>query len=299
MYDLIIIGLGPAGMSAGIYAKRNNSNVIAINNGLPGGLVNQASLVDNYLGFKDIEGPELASKMYEHFKSYGINEVFETVINIKDEGEYKTVVTNKSEYNTKAVIIATGRKNRRLAVANADKFEGKGISYCALCDGNLYKDQTVVIVGAGNSAFEESLYLAQICKKVIVLIRGDQIRAVKYLKDQLESTSNIEILYNAQIDSVNGNETVEGITLKDGRNIASSGIFVYIGLVPSIEFAKEIGIANEQGYINVDENQETKIKGIFACGDIVNKNIYQISTAVSDGVIAAMSANRYRNNTLK
>ena len=294
IYDTIIIGLGCAGMSAAIYAKRNNLNTLVLSKGMPGGLINQTSIVGNYLGMGNIPGPEIAMKMYEHFKSYNVPVINEQVINIEIKNDNKIITTNKNVYKTKSVIIATGRKNRQLKIDSAKIYEEKGISYCALCDGNLYKDKDIVIVGAGNSAFEEGLYLANICRKVYLLVRSNTIRATQQLVDELTNKNNIEIIYNAEIKSIEGNDKVERVILNDETILNVSGIFVYIGFEASTDFIKNLDITTSTGYINVNSDMETTIPGIFACGDIVNKKVYQIVTAVSEGAIAGINVNKYR-----
>lgn len=295
IYDTIIIGLGCAGMSASIYAKRSNLNVLVIEKGMPGGLINQTSLVDNYLGFQNITGPELVKQMNDHFKSYDIPVIKETVESITLDSDLRIIKTNKNTYKTKSVIISTGRRNKRLPLENIDIYEGKGISYCALCDGNFFKGKDVAIVGAGNSAFEEGLYLANICRKIYILVRGLEIRASKLLQSQLQNTKNVELIYNAEVKELKGKNTLENLVLSNDQTIKVSGLFVYIGFEAAADFANHLNITNTYGYINVNEDMETSVEGIFACGDIVNKKIYQITNAVSEGAICGINVEKYRN----
>ena len=295
IYDLIIVGNGCAGMSAAIYAKRNNLNVLVIASGPVGGLINETNVVDNYLGFEGISGPDLAYKMYKHFKSYNIEQIKEKVIEIVNNNGINIIKTNNNEYKSLSLIIATGRRHKKLPVANANLYEEKGISYCAICDGNLYKNKNVVIVGAGNSALEEGIYLTNICNKVTLLVRSDKIKGDASLAEDFINRDNTEVMYNTEIISINGQDKVESVTLKSGDILKTDGIFVYIGFEPTTDILKNLPITNELGYINVDSNQETPIKGVFACGDVVNKKVYQIVTAVSEGAVAAINAGKYKN----
>ncbi|NLA33078.1 MAG: NAD(P)/FAD-dependent oxidoreductase [Mollicutes bacterium] len=296
IYDIIIIGMGPAGMSAGIYAKRSGMSVLVFEKSAPGGLINKTSNVDNYLGFDDILGPDLAFKMYEHFKDADIEHKITEVTKVTLDGDIKLVHTEKEVYKAHTVLIATGRKSKKLPLENAEKLEGKGISYCALCDGKLYQGKDVAIVGAGNSAFEEGTYLAKICKNVYILNRFG-INADDILVEEINTYPNVKLLNQVSITKLNETEGhLSSVTLNTGEEIEVDGVFVYIGYEQASESVKELGITNDFGYIKVDQFHETSIKGIYAAGDIVQKKIYQIINAASEGAEAAINANKYINS---
>ncbi len=289
IYDLIIIGAGPAGISAAIYAKRSGMKTLVLEKGMPGGLVNYTSLVENYPGYKNISGPDLAMKFNEH--------LLETKAEVKSEeavklipGDIKKVITNKGEYQTKTIIIACGRKARELGLENEAKFKGRGISYCALCDGPLFKNKVVAVYGGGNSAFEEGLFLSTFTKEVIVLNRSKSLRADSVFQQRLKEKTNIKFFDECNITKLNGNEKLESVEINNNETINVDGLFIYIGFLPATDFIKDLDICNSQGYINVNDQYETKYPGIFAVGDVDSKNIYQIVTAVSEGATAAVNA---------
>ncbi len=286
-YDLIIIGAGPAGVAAAIYAKRSGLNILIIEKNMVGGLLNNINSIENYPGIKNISGPDLAFNMFEQLKNLNIKIQKEEVLDIKLEDNFKKVITNKDTYFTKYIILATGRATNKLNVLNADKFLHKGISYCAICDGNLYKDQEVCVVGGGDSAFQESLYLANICSKVTILIRKNKARAKKELLNRVKEIKNIEILYNSSIERLDGKDKLESVQLTNGNTIKCLALFVYIGFLPSLAFLDNLDIAMENNYLIVDNNYETSIEGIYAVGDNIKQQIYQIVTAASAGAVAA------------
>jgi len=287
VYDVIIIGAGPGGIAASIYAKRSGLKTIVFESKMPGGLLNYTNVVDNYPGFIKITGPDLAFKMYEHFKTFDIEYKNENVIDIKN-GKIKKVKTQNGEYEAKNVIIATGRSRRSLNVPGEKELQGHGISYCAMCDGHFYKDKDVLVVGAGDSSLEESLYLAKIVKKVTIVVRGSVLAGNKSLRDEVLKTSNIEIEYGAKVQEFKSLDGVlKSVILDDGRELMCSGVFVYIGFDPVLPFETELDIERENGYILVDENFETTQSGIYAVGDIIKKNLYQIISAEYEGAAAA------------
>lgn len=285
IYDVIIIGLGASGVSASIYAKRSGLNVCVINYGIPGGIISTSSIVENYPGFKSISGSDFAFNLFEQFNNLDVPLFNEEVINIID-GDIKEVKTKNNIYKAKKLIICSGRKPRRLDVENEDKFLGRGISYCATCDGNLYKDKTVCVVGGGNSALESALYLSNLCKKVYILVRKDKFIGNKSLIDEVNEKENICIKFMTNIIRVEGNDVVTGVKTNNGE-IKLDGIFINIGYEPSINIVKDLNIKLDKNYIVVDEHMETNIKGIYAAGDIIKKDLYQLVTAVSEGAIAA------------
>jgi len=286
IYDVIIIGLGASGVSAAIYAKRSGLDVAVVNYSTPGGIISESSIVENYPGFKSISGIDLAFNFFDHFNSLDIPLYNEEVIDIKSE-DIKKVITKNKIYKCKNVIICSGRKPKRLGLSNEEKYIGKGISYCALCDGNLYKSKDVCVIGGGNSALESALYLSNLCNKVYLLVRSNRVRGDISLLEQLKLRDNIELCYESVVSEIlEIDDKVVGVKIND-KILNISGIFVNIGYEPSVNLLKSIDVKLEDNYIIVDKNMETSVKGIYACGDIIKKDLYQLVTAVSDGAIAA------------
>jgi thioredoxin reductase (NADPH) len=292
-YDVIIIGMGPAGITSALYLKRANLNCLIIEKNAPGGLLNKTSTVENYPGIIQITGPDLAYKFYEQLNAQQIPQKFEEVKEVIDVNDYKKVVTNKGEYTTKKIIIAIGREPKKLKNTNEERLEGKGISFCSLCDGTLYKNEEVSIIGGGNSALEEALYLSDICKKVTIINKSNSLKGDSILIDKVNNKENIEVINNSEVKEFHGkNDKLEYVTLKtdkEDKDLYVKACFIFIGYEPATKFLKNLDILDEKGYINVDETRRTKIKGIYAAGDIVKKEAYQIITASSDGAIAAVS----------
>lgn len=287
IYDVIIIGLGPAGIGAAIYAKRGGLNVLVLESKMPGGLLNYTNVVNNYPGFINITGPELSMKMYEHFKSYDIEYKNEEVVDLKYNST-KTVITSKGEYETKNVIIATGRSRRSLNLPHENELRGGGISYCAMCDGHFYKDKSVGVVGAGDSSLEEALYLANVVKDVTIIVRSKVLSGSAELIDQIEKKENVKVLFEKNVVELLVDEgKLSGVKLSDGSTLELSGLFVYIGFDPILPFKTDIGLTRDNGYLMVDENCETNLEGVYAVGDIIKKNLYQIISAECEGATAA------------
>lgn len=293
VYDIIIIGMGPAGMSAALYAKRANAKVLILEKGTPGGLINQTEFVHNYPGIYETSGPDLAFSMFDQMNKMEIPYKMAEVLNIVD-GNPKKVITKDETYYANKVIIATGRVARRLGLSNEEDFIGHGISNCALCDGTLYQGKDVLVVGGGNSALEESVYLSKLCHKVYLIHRRDEFRADKEVQEKVKEIPNIELMTSLTVAEIHSNDEgrLNEVILNDGTTLKVSGIFVYIGYVPKADFAKELDICDSEGYIEVDQHQETKVLGIYAVGDIIQKEVYQIVTAVSDGAIAGIHASK-------
>lgn len=288
IYDVIIIGLGASGVAASIYAKRSGLNVAVINYSTPGGIINESSVIENYPGFKRVSGSDLAFKFFEHFNSLDVPLFNEEVIDIID-GKNKKIITKTNEYFAKKVIICSGRKPRKLGIKNEDKYFGKGISNCAVCDGNLYKDKITLVVGGGNSALESILYLSDICKKVYLLVRSNRMIADESLIEKAKNKDNIEIILESRIEElVIDDDKIVGVQTTKGK-IKVDGVFINIGFEPSIGILKSLDLEMDKNYIVVDKNMETSVKGIYAAGDIIKKDLYQLVTAVSDGAIAANS----------
>lgn len=291
MYDVIIIGMGCAGMSAGIYAKNSGLKTLILESTYPGGILNKVNIVDNYLGFNDITGPDLVEKMYAHVKNNGVEYKFERVLNIKSTDEYKEITTTKNIYKSKALIFAGGRKARNTNLESEEKFKGKGISYCAICDAHLFKDKDIVVLGAGSSAFEEAIYLSKVVKSIKILVKNE-ISALDELVEVAENIDNIEIIKGVYVTEFKGKDTLESVKLNTNEEIKCEGAFVYYGYDADTAYLKELGILDERGYIIVDSSMRTKVPYIYACGDTIKKELYQVATAVAEGSIAAVSARK-------
>lgn len=282
-YNTIIVGSGIAGMSCAIYLKRANISVLVIENYMPGGQLNKAGVIENYPGYVSVDGPELAMRLLEQVDSYKVDYVYGDVLKI--DYENKIVVTDSGEYNYANLVLATGRRERLLNLAGEEAFIGRGISLCATCDGALYKDEEVIVIGGGNTAVSEALYLANICKKVSLIYRKSELRADVVLKDRLSNFSNIEVIYNRNIeDYIIEDSKVVGVCLDDKSRILASCVFLAIGRIPNSEL---FWGNKEDGYIVVDSKGQTSVEGVYAIGDVVKKDIYQLVTASNEGVLAA------------
>lgn len=295
MYDCIIIGMGPAGMGAAIYAKRSGMNTLVLERKEPGGLLNVTSLVDNYLGFSKVSGPDLAVEMFKHMNELEVPFKIEEVQNIKDFKEYKEVITNKNTYQTKSVIIAAGRKAKTI-FKDESSLLGKGLSYCAVCDAAFFKGKDVAIIGSGNSAFEEGLYLTDYVNKLYIICRRDEPRADEHLKNAMKEKTNAEVLLNTSVKDIKlTDDKISSLILNDDKELPVEGVFIYAGYTSSINYVDELNLEMDNGYIITDENGRTNVSGIYAAGDVIKKNLYQIVTAVSEGSICATSAKKDLN----
>lgn len=292
-YDVIVVGSGPAGITSSIYLKRANINVCIMEKSAPGGQLNKSSTIENYPGFEKITGPELAYNFYEQILKLDIPFINEEVIKIEDKTSYKIVETNKKTYTCKGIILALGRKPRSFDNKNVSLLEGKGVSYCSLCDGPLFKNQDVSIIGGGNSALEESLYLADICKSVTIINRRDVLRGDKMLVDKVLKKDNINILYNSEVVEFNKQDDfLESLLINTNGKLNKLDVkacFIFIGYVPATDFLSNLDILDEKGYIKTDKNLKTDIPFIYACGDTINKQVYQIVTATGEGAVSAIS----------
>lgn len=288
IYDLVIIGMGPAGVSAAIYAKRAGLNVLCLDKAMIGGYVNYIDRIENYPGMI-MSGPDLAFKFYEHIKELDIEFVNKEVLSVID-GDVKKVVTNDCEYLSKYVLVATGRVPRKLGLDNEDELEGKGISHCALCDGAFYKGKTIAVVGGGDSALQETLYLSNLCEKVYLIHRREEFKVTGSLLEKIQDKDNVVRIMNTNISGLESKDgKLSSILLDSGDELEVDGLFVYVGFVPGTDFANELEITDENGYIIVDKHFESKLKGIYAVGDIIKKDVYQVSTSVGDGAQAAIN----------
>jgi len=295
-FDCVVIGAGVAGMTSAIYLKRYNINVLLLEKSAPGGQITKTPKVENYPGFTSIDGASLALSIYEQVNNLGIEYRYGNVLKIENKEE-KIIYTETEEIHAKAVIIATGRKPRKLGLENENQLVGRGISWCATCDGMFYKDKEVAVVGGGNSALEESLFLSTICKKVHILYRGENLRADLSLQEKVKQISNIEIHYNTIVTKLNEENNVlkEILVLENGaeNKLSVDGMFIYIGFEPDTKIFEDLDIKLDNDYIVVNNHMETSLKGIFACGDIIKKDLYQLTTAIGEGSLAAYHVKNY------
>ncbi|OPF51089.1 thioredoxin-disulfide reductase [Clostridium baratii] len=299
--DLMIIGGGPAGLSSAIYASRARLDMLLLEDKVMGGQVRNSFVVENYPGFKKISGAELADLMQEQAEALGANiDEFDIIEKVKFTNAEKIVETDDYIYKPKSVIIATGASPRKLPAKNAEEFEGKGIHYCAVCDGAMYQDKVVAVVGGGNSALEEAIFLTNFAKKVYIIRRYDYFRGEKAVLEAVEKNEKIEILYNEDLIAVEGSEFLERAVIKNTLNgeekkIELDGIFGSIGNEPMVNLFKEYIDVNERNFIITDEHMRTNVEGVYAVGDVREKEYRQITTAVADGTIAALEAEKYIN----
>ena len=293
-YKVIIIGSGPTGMTAALYLKRANMDICIIERDAPGGQLLKTAMIKNYPGVKEIEGPELALKMYEQVTELEVPYIFSEVIDIEIKDDYFIVETKEKKLTCKSIVIATGRSPRRLGIENEDKLINKGISFCATCDGSIYKGKEVAVVGAGNAAVEEAIFLAGICSKVTLINRKDTFRADAKIVEELKSLKNVNILYNSEIKRFNEKEGVLGSIdvinnkTNDETTIEVEGCFEFVGQTSNALYLMDLGILDDKSNILINESCETKIEGIYAGGDCTKKDLYQIVTAAADGAIAAI-----------
>lgn len=299
-YDVVVIGAGPGGMTAALYAARANLKVVMVDRGVYGGQMNNSDAIENYPGFKSIKGPDLGQKMYDSAINSGVEYAYGDVQSVTvDEDNFKHVHTDDDELVAKAVIIATGSTNRKLGVPGEEEYSGKGVSYCAVCDGAFFKDDDVTVIGGGDSAISEGLYLTNIAKNVNVIHRRDQLRAQKVLQDRAFATKNMNFTWNSTVTEIVGDGNhVTGVKVhnkKTGEDkiAATSGVFIYVGTVPTSKMFTNLKITDAQGWILTNDQMETTIPGIYAVGDVRSKKLRQITTAVGDGGIAGQNAQEY------
>ena len=283
MYDVIIIGMGISGITAAIYAKRSNKKVLLIDKAMPGGTLNNIDKVSNYPGLVDISGPDFAANLFKQIKTLDIPYKLEEVKSLKLTDNVKVIETTNNTYQAKNVILAMGRRPKMLGLENESSLLGRGISSCALCDAFFYKDKDIAVVGTGNSALQETLYLANIVNKIYLINRRDGFRGDSMLVDQIKSLDNIEIIYNANIKELNSeNNKLSEIILANNKHIKVEGLFIYIGSIPETKIVPE-DLLDSDGYVIVDEYLKTKLPGVYAIGDIIKKDVYQLVTAAADG----------------
>ena len=291
MYDIIIVGAGPAGLTSALYALRANKKILVLEAKSYGGQIINASKIENYPGILEISGFEFASNLYHQVVKLGGEIRFETVLRVEKD---KTVVTHKNQYKAKAVILATGAENRKLQLDREQEFVGKGISYCATCDGNFYKNKIVAINGGGNTALEDALYLSNVASKVYVIHRRDQFRGEEKYVKELQDKENVVFLLNTTIIALDGKDRLEAIILKEQekeqRRLHVDGLFIAIGQIPKNEIFSNVVDLDENGYIISFDEIHTKTEGIYVAGDTRAKSLRQLTTAISDGSIAATVA---------
>jgi thioredoxin-disulfide reductase len=291
MLDVVIIGAGPAGMTCALYASRAGASVMILDKGAPGGKMNLTASIENYPG-ADMKGPQLAYAMYEQSMKFGAKMDYKEIVSIEKKDDYFVVKTNKEEIETKNVVLASGTKERLMNIELEEELTGRGVSYCAVCDGPFFKNKDVAVVGGGNSALEESLYLSTIVNKVHLIVRRDVFRADEYFVNKINECENIEVHFLKKPHKIiEENKKVAGLVVEDSQTqelttINVQGIFPFIGLDPLSELVKSFDVTNEQGYVLVDENMETTVKGLFAIGDVRDKTLRQVVTATNDGAIA-------------
>jgi len=299
-YDVVVIGAGPGGMTAALYAARANLNVAMLDRGIYGGQMNNTDDIENYPGFTTIKGPELGEKMYQGTVKAGVNFVYGDVQNVTvDDQQMKHIQTDSDELVASAVIIATGSNNRKLGVPGEEKFSGKGVSYCAVCDGSFFKGKNVTVVGGGDSAISEGLYLANVTDGVNVIHRRDQLRAQKVLQNRAFDNDKIDFTWNTSVTEILGDENhVTGVKIHnnqvgDDTTLDTDGVFVYVGNFPNSQIFNNLNITDQAGWIITNDQMETTIPGIYAIGDARQKQLRQITTAVGDGGIAGQNAFEY------
>lgn len=298
MYDTIIIGAGPAGMTAALYAARSNLKVALIEGGLPGGQMNNTSDIENYPGYANISGPELAEKMFEPLENLGVEHLYGFVNNVEDHGDVKKVITDDEEFETRTVIVATGSKHRLLGVPGEEELNSRGVSYCAVCDGAFFRDQDLLVVGGGDSAVEEAIFLTQFAKSVTIVHRRDELRAQKVLQDRAFANEKINFIWDSVVKEIKGENRVESVVIENVKTnqvteYAFGGVFIYVGLDPVSDFTKDLQIQDESGWIVTDDHMKTSVAGVFAVGDVRQKDLRQVTTAVGDGAIAGQEAYKY------
>lgn len=298
MYDIIIIGAGPAGLTAALYALRANKTVLLLEKASFGGQMTFSPKIENYPGYEEISGNELADKLFEQAVAQGAEFELEEVLSVKDNGNTKTVVTDSGEHESKAVIIATGAKHRLLGVKGEEDFVGNGISFCAVCDGAFYENKEVIVIGGGNSALQEAILLSDLCKKITVVQNLADFTGEKKLVDILKSKSNVNFIFNTVVKEFTGDDELKGAIIAntetgEEKEITFDGAFVAIGLAPDNKAFENIAELDKYGYVASDEACLTKTAGIFTAGDCRTKRIRQITTATADGAVAALAACDY------
>jgi len=298
-YDVIIIGGGPAGLTAGLYTSRARLRTLLIELGIFGGQITTTETIENYPGFPDgISGSELGQLMEEQAKKFGLETVHEEALEVRLVGDQKVVKTYESEYVSEALIVSTGTEYRRLGIPGEEEFIGKGVSFCATCDGAFFQDSSIVVVGGGDSALTEALFLTKFAKEVTIIHRRDALRATKIYQERAFANPKIKFLWNSVVQEIRGDKMVQSILVKnlktnEVKELPVEGVFLFVGITPRTQFLRGLIEMDEGGYILTNENGETNVKGIFAAGDCRKKLLRQISTAVGDGATAAFAVEKF------
>lgn len=299
IYDVIIVGAGPAGLTAAVYTSRGNLSTLMIERGMPGGQMANTEDIENYPGFDHILGPDLSTKMFEHARKFGADYAYGDVTEVIDGESYKTVIAGGNEYKARAIIITTGAEYRKMGIPGEEDLTGRGVSYCAVCDGAFFRSKEIIVVGGGDSAVEEGAYLTRFADKVTIIHRRDELRAQKILQDRAFANEKMDFVWNATVKKVNEKDgkigSVTLLSTVDGteREFETDGMFVYIGMDPLTAPFEKLGILDENGYIDTNEIMETSVPGIYAAGDVREKLLRQIVTATGDGSIAAQAVQKY------
>ncbi|MCJ0565620.1 thioredoxin-disulfide reductase, partial [Enterococcus cecorum] len=282
-----------------LYAARANLKTLLLERGIPGGQMNNTAEVENYPGFDSILGPDLALKMYDGINQFGVEHGYGNVVEVKDHQDYKEVITDDASYEAKVVIIATGCEHRNLEVPGEAEYSGRGVSYCAVCDGAFFRNKKLIVVGGGDSAVEEAIYLTQFADEVKIVHRRDALRAQKIIQDRAFANEKISFIWDSVVEEIKGDDQkVTGVQIKNVKTgetyeEAADGVFIYVGLIPLTQAFTSLGITDDAGWIVTDERMQTKIPGLLACGDARQKHLRQITTAVGDGGIAGQQAYQY------
>ncbi|KKB38661.1 thioredoxin-disulfide reductase [Bacillus thermotolerans] len=299
IYDVAIIGAGPAGMTAAVYTSRANLSTVMIERGVPGGQMANTEEVENYPGYDHILGPDLSNKMFEHAKKFGAEYAYGDIKEIVDGKEYKIIKAGAKDFKARSVIIATGAEWKKVGVPGEEELTGRGVSYCAVCDGAFFKDRELIVVGGGDSAVEEGTYLTRFAKKVTIVHRRDELRAQKILQDRAFKNEKVDFIWSHTVKEIHekdgkvGSVTLVSTETGEEREMPIDGVFIYVGMKPISKPFVSLGITNEAGYIVTNDQMETEVPGIYAAGDVRDKTLRQIVTATGDGSIAAQAAQRY------
>lgn len=299
IYDVIIIGAGPAGMTAAVYTSRANLSTLMLERGIPGGQMANTEEIENYPGFDHILGPDLSTKMFDHARKFGAEYAYGDVTDVIDGKSFKTIVAGGKEYKARAIIITTGAEYKKMGIPGEDDLTGRGVSYCAVCDGAFFRNKELVVVGGGDSAVEEGTYLTRFASKVTLVHRRGELRAQKILQDRAFANEKMNFIWNSTVKEVNEAEGKVGsvtlVSMEDGseKEFETDGMFVYIGMNPLTDPFAKLGILNENGYIVTNEIMETSVPGIYAAGDVREKLLRQVVTATGDGSIAAQASQKY------
>lgn len=298
-YDVAIIGSGPAGMTAALYTARSEMKTLLLERGVPGGQMNNTAEIENYPGYSTIMGPELSMKMAEPLEPLGVENAYGFVTAIENNGTVKKIITEDDEFEAKTLIIATGANHRKLGVPGEEEYGARGVSYCAVCDGAFFRNQDILVVGGGDSAVEEALYLTRFGKTVTIMHRRDELRAQKIIQERAFANNKIKFIWDSVTLEIKGDERkVQSVIYKnvktgEVKEQAFGGVFIYVGLDPVADFAQNLGITDEAGWIMTDDHMKTALSGVFAVGDVRQKDFRQITTAIGDGAQAAQEAYKY------